>query len=101
MTSHVFYVFCDSENTGMVTVKVDWISEQPYSKKLIKLQPFWGYTSRRNTKCFRILKRNNLSYSMAKTIDRSENTGRVMVKVDWISQPAYSKNIKEINALRL
>ena len=38
---------------------------------------------------------------MAKTIDRSENTGRVMVKVDWISQPAYSKKIKYINALRL
>ena len=35
-----------------------------------------------------------LSYSMAKTIDHSENTGRVMVKVDWISQPAYSKKIK-------
>ena len=35
-----------------------------------------------------------LSYSMAKVIDHSENTGRVMVKVDWISQPAYSKKIK-------
>ena len=33
---------------------------------------------------------SQLSYTMAKTIDRSENTGMVTVKVDWISHKNFS-----------
>ena len=35
-----FKVFVRSENTVTMTVKIDWISEQPYSKKLNKLRLF-------------------------------------------------------------
>ena len=43
---------------------------------------------------------SQLSYSMAKTIDRSENTGMVTVKVDWISQQAYSKKLNKLLIFR-
>ena len=43
---------------------------------------------------------SQLSYSMAKTIDRSETTGMVMVKVDWISQQAYSKKLNKLQVFR-
>ena len=43
---------------------------------------------------------SQLSYSMAKTIDHSENTGMVTVKADWISQQAYSKKLNKLKVFR-
>lgn len=84
-----------------------WISPQHYSKKLNKLQLFsvtiYLYREHikfENFKAEQLNDSSQLSYSIAKTIDHSENTGMGMVKVDWISQQAYSKKLKKLQVFR-